>query len=121
MNRVDRIIAPDQWLLGATLLSLVACAATQTEPEEKPAKPERPSVLVEGEPMYTLLPKDAIPSIDEPVFVSATEAAEFMSPSETVIGVVGVNGTARCYSAWQLDSNEIVNDTLDGQAIAATW
>lgn len=117
---------PDQtssffWLLGAAFLSLAACTTTESASEEKAEKRERPSVLVEGEPMYTVLPKDAIPAIDEPVFVSAAEAAEFMSPSETVIGVVGANGTARCYSAWQLDSNEIVNDMLDGHAIAATW
>ena len=44
-----------------------------------------------------------------------------MQANETVLGVVGKNGTAKCYSAWQLDSHEIVNDELDGTPIAATW
>ena len=103
--------------LATALLFCASCAAT----EGAPSKQVRPSVLVEGEPMYTVLPKDAIQAIDEPEFVTAVEAAAFMSDSETVIGVVGADGTARCYSAWQLDSNEIVNDTLDGRPIAATW
>jgi len=113
----DQVSSQQLALLAATLLLGASCAAT----EGGPAKPARPSVLVEGEPMYTVLPKDSIQAIDEPVFVSAVAAAAFMSDSETVIGVVGAGGTARCYSAWQLDSNEIVNDTLDGRPIAATW
>ena len=71
--------------------------------------------------MYSVVPKDGIPAIDEPVFVSAADASSFMKDDETVLGVVGKDGTAKCYSAWQLDSHEIVNDTLDGTAIAATW
>jgi len=123
MAREKYLMSRSWFLAGAAILTCVACAAREVaaEPEEKPERPARESVLIEGEPMYTVLPKDAIPAINEPQFVTAEEAAEFMSDSETVIGVVGVNGTARCYSAWQLDSNEIVNDTLDGHAIAATW
>ena len=49
------------------------------------------------------------------------EADAFMDPDETVLGVVGADGTAKCYSAWQLDGHEIVNDVLDGQPITATW
>ena len=84
-------------------------------------RPELPFELVEGEPMYTVLPVDGIPAIDEPVFVGVVEAMEFMADDEPVLGVVGPNGTAKCYSAWLLDGHEIVNDELDGVAIAATW
>lgn len=80
-----------------------------------------PFELVEDEPMYTVLSPDDIPSIDDPVFVSADEADAFLSPSETVLGVVGADGTAKAYSSWQLDGHEIVNDQLDGAAIAVTW
>jgi hypothetical protein len=43
-----------------------------------------------------------------------------MAPDEPVIGVV-IGGTARAYSAWQLDAHEIVTDVIEGTAIAATW
>ena len=43
-----------------------------------------------------------------------------MKDSEPVLGVV-LNGEARAYSLWHLDAHEIVNDTLAGTAIAATW
>ena len=71
--------------------------------------------------MFTVLPKDAIPSIDAPTFVAADEADVWLDPEESVLGVVGADGTAKAYSAWQLDGHEIVNDELDGSAIAVTW
>jgi hypothetical protein len=74
----------------------------------------------DGEPMYTVLPPDAIPAIREPEFVSGAAAKAQMAPDEPVIGVV-IGGTARAYSAWQLDAHEIVNDVIEGTAIAATW
>ena len=71
--------------------------------------------------MYEVLPLDGIPSIDEPVFVDAEAGSAFLLPGEPVLGVVGKDGTAKCYSAWHLDEHEIVNDTIDGEPIAATW
>lgn len=99
-------------------LTLTACA---TSPDEAHERPLPPFELVEGTPMYTLLPPDGIPAIDEPVFVEAEEAAAWMRPDELVLGVLGRNGTAKAYSAWQLDGHEIVNDVIDGEAIATTW
>ncbi len=89
----------------------VACGSTHTLVSE----------LVEGTPMYTVLPVDAIPAIDAPTFATGDEAAALMRPGETVLGVVGADGTAKAYSTWHLDSHEIVNDVLDGDPIAATW
>ena len=77
--------------------------------------------LVEGEPLYRVLPPEAIPAIDEPRFVDAAAADAFLLPDEPVLGVVGADGTAKCYSAWHLDGHEVVNDDLDGEPIAATW
>ncbi len=103
--------------VGLGLVLVVACSAT----EQPRAERELPFELVEGEPMYQLLPPDGIPSIDAPTFVSAEEGDGFLKPEEMVLGVVGQDGTAKCYSAWQLDGHEIVNDVLDGDPIAATW
>ncbi len=73
-----------------------------------------------GNPMYTVLPPGAIPAISDPEFLRGQDAADQMSPHEPVIGMV-IDGKARAYSMWQLDSHEIVNDVLGGVAIAATW
>ncbi len=94
---------------------------TTREESAKSGEPAFPYELVEGEPMYTVVPMDAIPAVDEPVFVSAVQADSFMQPEEPVLGVVGRDGTAKAYSAWQLEGHEIVNDVLDGEPIAATW
>ena len=70
--------------------------------------------------MVTLLPRDAIPAIDDPQFLSAAEANDFYDPDELVIGVA-FNGDARAYSVPFLSSHEIVNDTVGSVKIAVTW
>lgn len=54
--------------------------------------------------------------------VSAEAAARKLDPKELVLGVV-VGKQARAYPINMLNgpSREIVNDELDGRAIAATW
>jgi hypothetical protein len=74
----------------------------------------------DGDPMYTVLPPGGIPAITEPEFVTGTEARSQMSIEEPVLGMV-IDGGARAYSLWQLDAHEIVNDTIAGTAVAATW
>jgi hypothetical protein len=70
--------------------------------------------------MITLLPRDAIPAIDGPLFLSAEEAARQYDGDEIVLGVE-FNGDARAYSVPLLSSHEIVNDTVGGVKIAVTW
>jgi hypothetical protein len=70
--------------------------------------------------IVTLLPRDAIPAIDNPRFLSAAEADEYYDPDELVMGVV-YNGDARAYSVPFLSNREIVNDTVGGVKIAVTW
>jgi hypothetical protein len=71
--------------------------------------------------MVTLLPKDGIPAIFDPDFVTALEADErFFEPGDLVIGVE-INGDARAYGIAHLSRHEIVNDTVGGVPIAVTW
>ncbi len=70
--------------------------------------------------MYTLLPPDGIPAIMDPQYVTGDEAAAQMSADEPVMGLF-TEGDAVCWSTWQLDHHEIVNDVFNGTAIAATW
>ncbi|KAA3654586.1 MAG: DUF3179 domain-containing protein [Chloroflexi bacterium] len=70
--------------------------------------------------IITLLPRDGIPAIDNPQFVSATQANDAYDPDELIIGVE-FNSDARAYSVPLLSSHEIVNDTVGGEKIAVTW
>lgn len=74
---------------------------------------------IDGDPVLRGLPKDAIPAIDEPVFVSAGQSG-FMQDQEPVIGVA-IGAVARAYPAWLLNGHEVVNDTIGGRAITVTW
>src|SRR5262249_28932776 len=74
----------------------------------------------EGSPVSALLPPDAIPAMDTPQFVSASEASAFMKDDEPVLGVMH-DRIAKAYSLWHLDRHEIVNDRLGSQGVAVTW
>lgn len=109
------------WGLSASLL-LSACVLNQktvTVPE--PATQSKATSPDERElTIVTLLPRDGIPAIDNPVFLDVAEADEEYAPDELVIGVE-FNGEARAYSIPLLSSHEIVNDVVGGEKIAVTW
>ena len=70
--------------------------------------------------IFRVLPRDAIPAIDEPLFEPVATAKAFNN-NELMIGLVGNGDEPRAYSTWQLDRHEIVNDTFDGRPVAVTW
>lgn len=70
--------------------------------------------------LVTLLPKDAIPAIDEPRFYDAAAADREYDPDEMVLGV-SIDGDSRAYSTPLLSSHEIVNDVVGGRPITVTW
>jgi hypothetical protein len=109
------MIARKTWLLFA----LTAVLATQGESMAQRPEPEKE--MIDGDPMYTVLPPDRIPAIRNPVFVSAEEAGAWMTDDELVMGVLGPDGEARAYSAWHLDHHEIVNDVIGDVPLAVTW
>ncbi|MCP4416286.1 MAG: DUF3179 domain-containing protein [Chloroflexi bacterium] len=65
-------------------------------------------------------PRDGIPSIDDPQFVSADEASEWLADNEPVIAVE-FNGDARAYPIQVLTWHEIVNDTVGDVPIIVTF
>ena len=67
-----------------------------------------------------VVPKDGIPSIDNPAFLGASEASTQMGTQDLVIGV-SLNGEHKAYSTAFLSSHEIVNDTVGGVPVAVTW
>lgn len=75
--------------------------------------------IPENEIMSGGPPKDGIPSIDQPKFVSISEATQF-NEREPVIGLE-FNGEARAYPLSVLTWHEIVNDNIGGHAVAVTY
>ena len=65
-------------------------------------------------------PRDGIPSIDEPEFVSPDEAEEWLADNEPVIALE-IDGDARAYPLQILTWHEIVNDTVGGVPVAVTF
>jgi hypothetical protein len=111
------------FLLPVTSLLFVACSQLPAEPSgQNPAEEARATT---GEryadyEIITVLPRDAISAIDEPVFVSIEQADETYTTDELILGVE-FNGDARAYSIPLLSSHEIVNDVVGGRKIAVTW
>lgn len=111
----------NRWLpyVAVGLFSLTATALASGA--ASPASGELPRLeSLEGSPVSALLPPDAIPAIDTPQFVPASEASTFMKDDEPVLGVMH-DGIAKAYSLWHLDRHEIVNDRLGSQGVAVTW
>jgi hypothetical protein len=65
-------------------------------------------------------PRDGIPAIDEPEFVSTTAAAHWLLPQEPVIALEH-GGEARAYPLQILLYHEIVNDRVAGTPVAVTF
>ena len=135
-------------MVGSILIIVLAACAPNGEREQAPAADEAPEVQItpeedEVEPstneppieslpelqggrnydeleIVTLLPRDGIPAIDNPEFLSAEEADEEYAPDELVLGV-NYDGDPRAYSIPFLSRHEIVNDTVGGRKISVTW
>ncbi len=65
-------------------------------------------------------PKDGIPPIDEPKFVTPDAASKWLDPREPVVVVV-LQSTARAYPLQILTWHEIVNDTLAKTPVSVTF
>lgn len=64
-------------------------------------------------------PKDGIPALTNPKYVSAGQA-EFMRHNEQVLGIV-LNGVARAYPTRILSWHELVNDRFGGLPVLVSW
>ena len=65
-------------------------------------------------------PKDGIPSIDNPKFISIAEAGKFLNDSEPGIAL-DIGGIAKFYPFQILVWHEIVNDTINSQRVLVTY
>jgi len=94
-----------------------ACGDRAEGPDGTVARPEEPAAGLVHQ-----FGRSPYPPITEVPVSPATEADEILKPSELVLGVT-VNGESRAYPINMLTgpSREILNDTLGGRPIAATW
>jgi hypothetical protein len=65
-------------------------------------------------------PKDGIPALKDPKFVSVSEANEWLKPLEPVI-LVQVGEDAKAYPIQILIWHEIANDTVGGEPLVVTF
>lgn len=107
----------------AAVLLLVAGATAQADPNPKPSENWKTdfskysvdlSEIRSGGP-----PKDGIPPIDEPKFVSLAEATQ-IGDKEPVIAL-SVDDDARAYPLSILTWHEIVNDEVGGKPLSVTY
>ena len=109
LSRPRGLLVPwAEFLLYGMLISVASPASLQAQ-------------VIDGDPVYDVLPRDAIPAIVDPEFVTGKKARRIMANWEQVIGIVGPEGTAVAYSTWHLDHHEIVDDVVDGLPLAVTW
>lgn len=64
-----------------------------------------------------MLPRDAIKSIDKPVF---KKDGSFLKDSDEVLAVE-INGEARAYPLLILNAHEVCNDRFGNSGISVTW
>jgi hypothetical protein len=73
-----------------------------------------------GEMMSGGPPRDGIPPIDDPNFVTPEEAGEWLADNEPVV-IFEHNGDARAYPLQILTWHEIVNDTVGELPVSVTF
>ncbi len=123
--------------ISGSLLVMLLAGCAQPAPErsdstpspESAAEPEyeiktdaegtkyivHPAKIVGGGP-----PKDGIPSIDDPEFVSVEEADEWIEDNELVITIIH-KGMKRVYPLQIMVWHEIVNETIGGDPLLITY
>jgi hypothetical protein len=114
---LDRYISPHMavmpailWLMAALLFLIGPVASLAVDQGH-----------IDPSELVTLLPKDAIPAIrnPQPLLVPANEVRG-VRDSDQVLGV-SIGGESRAYPIPFLSWHEIVNDSVGGVPIAATW
>ena len=65
-------------------------------------------------------PKDGMPALINPKFVSASDGERFLNKHDRVLGIE-YNGVAKAYPIRILNWHEVVNDEFNGRPVAVTW
>jgi hypothetical protein len=126
-------------LLLLALLILAACTPTATDSQVPPVLDKLPELeameqedgiqVTERGVKYLVNPdkirsggppKDGIPSIDNPKYVSVEDADQWIADNELVLAII-YKGVKRVYPLQIMTWHEIVNDDIAGDAILITY
>ncbi len=106
-------------LLG--ILTIAACSQAQDSTAEPAADAAEELTITGGEAFHGLLEyraRDAKLALVRPTFVTSAQAG--LASGVSVVGV-SLGGIHRAYPLYVLKNHQIVNDTLGGVPIAASW
>jgi len=98
----------------SVLTTLVACAGGSPVV----SGPEVPGFVRRD--VIDVTSPDRVPALEHPMFETPSEAAAWLADPSPVIAVTG-EGSARAYPIAVLMRHEVVNDVIDGRAIAVTY
>ena len=102
------------------LMSLVLfTACTQTQGQTKNGFSVADALIPVGEIHSGGPPRDGIPSIDRPHFVSA-DSTSFLQANDRVLGIVR-NGVSKAYPVAILNWHEIINDRFVSEPVVVTY
>ncbi len=65
-------------------------------------------------------PKDGIPALNNPKFVSASDGDKFLKKHDKVLAIE-YNGVAKAYPIRILNWHEVVNDNFNGKPVVVSW
>lgn len=106
---------------------LIGCANTTSIATKKLDGTPTKELQKEPEPLIDVSkiksggpPKDGIPSIDNPKFVTVSEADEWIQDNELVMAII-YKGTKRVYPLQIMVWHEIVNEEIAGDPLLITW
>jgi hypothetical protein len=105
-------------LTALAAAALVACGPTGPAADSDP-RPQTPHPLVFPRQLIQVVARDAIPSVDDPKFVVASEV-DWLVRREPVMALE-IEGDARAYPLQILTWHEIVNDVVGGHPVVVTY
>ena len=65
-------------------------------------------------------PKDGIPALFDPEYITVKEADKLLKPEERVLGLI-LNGVSRAYPIRIMSWHELVNDEIAGIPYLVSW
>ena len=107
-------------LVGVLILPVPSSAQFLAHAREWPNTDFNNTTIDISEVISGGVPKDGIPAIDDPEFVSVESAMKWLDPLEPVI-VLDILGVSKAYPLQILIWHEIVNDKLNDRYVAVTF
>ncbi len=108
--------------IAATLLLLSTVGPAAADPQAwalEGWKTDFDRIEVATAEITSVIPRDQIPSIDEPTFIPVSEETDL--PDREPVMALEINGDARAYPLRIMMWHEIVNDVVGGEPVAVTY